>query len=97
MSTAAYVEVDAKLKGEADDVLGQLGTSVNSAVDLFLNFVVERKKIPEDLKRPPIPCLDDMTEDELDRIFLEGIAEIKAGRGIPAEVVEKELHEKYGV
>ena len=79
MSTAAIVEVDAKLKSEADNVLSQLGTSVNHVVDLLLSFVVERKKIPDDLKRPPISCIDDITEEELDEIFLEGIAEIKAG------------------
>ena len=50
----------------------------------------------EDLDKPSIPCTDDMTEEELDTIFLEGIREIEADNGIPSAVVERELCERYG-
>lgn len=94
---ASVIEVDPELKRKADEVLKESGISLSGTVNCLLNYVVSSRKIPEDLKRPPIPCIDDLTEDELDELFLEGLAEIEAGNGIPAEVLEKELHDKYGI
>ena len=47
-----------------------------------------------------IPIPTDMTVssiNELKQKLDEGLSDIKAGRVIPAEVVNKRLHEKYGI
>lgn len=102
MSTAlleldSVIEVEPELKKKADAVLNELGMSVKGAVDLFLRNVTSRKKLPEELKIPPIPCIDDLTEEEFDALMDEAIESVKAGRTYPIEEVRKEMHERYGV
>ena len=102
MSTAlleldSVIEVEPELKKKADVVLNELGMSVKGAVDLFLRNVTSRKKLPEELSRPPIPCLDDLTEEEFDAMIQEAFDDIEAGRTYTIEEVRREMHEKYGV
>ncbi len=102
MSTAlleldSVIEVEPELKKNADIVLNELGMSVKGAVDLFLRNVTSRRKLPEELKRPPIPCIDDMTEEEFDALIQETFDDIEAGRCYSLEEVEKEMREKYGI
>ena len=93
MSTELFtVEVDTDTKRKADAVFEELGMSADSVVNLLLDHVAILRRIPEDLGRPPIPCLEDMTEDEFDAVTEEGFDEIDAGYGIPAETLEKELY-----
>lgn len=91
------VEVDADVKRRADAVFEEFGMSVGNAVNLMLNHIAVQKRIPEYLGQPPIPCFEDMTEEEFNAMIQESFDEIKAGKGIPAEIVEKELREKYGL
>lgn len=102
MSTAlleldSVIEVEPELKKKADAVLNELGMSVKGAVDLFLRNVTSRKKLPEELKRPPIPCLDDLTEEEFDAMIQEAFDEFEAGNFYTLEEVEAEMREKYGI
>ena len=102
MSTAlleldSVIEVEPELKKKADAVLNELGLSVKGAVELFLRNVTSRKKLPEELKRPPIPCLEDLTEEEYDAMMEEAMADVEAGRTYTIEEVRKEMHERYGV
>ena len=92
-----YIPVDAKLKREAESVLSQIGMSYAQAVDILARQIIFRRKFPEDLEQPPIPCLDDMTEDELDELFMQGIAEIEAGNSYTLDEVEQEMRDKYGL
>ena len=57
------VEVDSDIKRRADAVFDELGMSAGKAVNLLLNHVAVLRRIPEDLGQPPIPCLEDMTEE----------------------------------
>ena len=91
------VEVDTDIKRKADAVFEELGMSAGSAVNLLLNHVAVLRRIPEDLGRPPIPCLEDMTEEEFDAMIQEAVDEIKAGKGIPAEEVRRMMESKYGI
>lgn len=51
MSTESFtIEVDSKLKREAEIVLEQLGYSLEEVVDLLLRFVVAHKRLPKELE-----------------------------------------------
>ncbi|MBQ7155552.1 MAG: type II toxin-antitoxin system RelB/DinJ family antitoxin [Synergistaceae bacterium] len=89
MSTV--IQIEPELSSQAEVVLKQLGMTLSGAMDAFLQYVISRKKLPEDLRRPPIPCIDDMTEEELDELFAQGIAEIEAGHYYTAEEAEQML------
>ena len=97
MSTELFtVEVDTDIKRKADAVFEELGMSADSVVNLLLDHVALLRRIPEDLGRPPIPCLEAMTEDEFDAMISEAMESVKAGRTVPAEELRKEMSEQYG-
>jgi hypothetical protein len=43
-----------------------------------------------------VPDMDKMTKEELDAVLEEGMADIRAGRVIPAEEVWESLRKKHG-
>ncbi|MBQ6113329.1 MAG: type II toxin-antitoxin system RelB/DinJ family antitoxin [Synergistaceae bacterium] len=97
MSTAVLeIEVDADLKERAEVVFEELGTSTSRIVNLLLNHVAVLKKIPENLGVPPVPCIDDMTEDEFDAMIDEAMESVKSGRTVSAEELREEMSEQYG-
>ena len=98
MSTELFtVEVDSDIKRKADAVFDELGMSAGNAVNLLLKHVAVQKRIPKDFEQPPIPCLEDMTEEEFDAMIQEAFDEIEAGEVIPAEEVRRMMESKYGI
>ena len=85
------IQIEPELGRQAELVFEQLGTSIDKVVDTLFRYVVSCKKLPDDLNRPPILCINDLTEDELDELFAQGIAEIEAGHYYTAEEVEQRL------
>ena len=90
------VEVDTDIKRKADAVFEELGMSAGSAVNLLLNHVAVLRRIPEDLGRPPIPCLEDMTEEEFDAMIQEAVDDIEAGRVYSIEEARAIMEAEYG-
>ena len=96
MSTAVFdvdsvIEVEPSLKRQAEIVLEELGMSLTGTVNLLLDHVAVRRKLPYDLNMPPIPCIDDMTEEEFDAMIQESFKAIKEGRTYTPEEVRKIL------
>ena len=82
MSTIT-LEIEPKLFRQAERVLKDIGLSYSQAVDIFTRQIVLRNELPLNLKgnnRPPIPCIDDLTDEELDALIQEGLDDIEAGR-----------------
>lgn len=95
-----FIELNTSLKNRADVILNSEGISLSDLVNTLLEKVVKENKIPNlsiNLSKPPIPCIDDLTDEELEAELIKGIEEIEAGLGIPMEEVEKELTKKYGI
>lgn len=90
------IQIEPELGAQAEAILNRLGTSISEVTNMVLRYVVARKKLPEDL-RPPIPCLDDMTEEEFDAMIAKGFEDIEAGRCLTIEEVKKALREEYGL
>ena len=92
----AFLQVEPVLRMQADAVLSQYGMTVSRAVGLLLNYIVSRKKLPDALIMPPIPCLDDMTDEEFDEIVQAGFDDITEGRTYTSEEVREMLRSEYG-
>ena len=90
------IQVEPELERQAELVFEQLGTSISDVMNVFLRYVVARKKLPNDLNSPPVPCINDMTDDEIDSFIQEGMNDIDSGLVISAEAVEQEMYERYG-
>ena len=95
MSTV--IQIEPELGNQAEAILNRLGTSISEVTNMVLRYVVARKKLPEDLSRPPIPCFDDMTEEEFDAMIEESFDAIEAGRCLTIEEVKKQLREEYSL
>lgn len=81
-TSAVYARIDTGLKENAENILGQLGITPSSAIQMFYSRIVLERGIPFELNIParkPL-CVDEMTREELDRELEKGIDDIKAGR-----------------
>ncbi len=90
------IQVEPKLAKQAEAVLSQNRMTVSKAVDLLLRYIVSLKKLPDALLMPPIPCLDEMTDEEFDEIVQAGFDDIAEGRTYTPEEVREMLRSEYG-
>jgi len=91
MSTVT-LEIDPKLFRQAESVLDSIGMKYSDAVNLFTRQIVIRNALPLELKgdnRPPIPCINDLTDEEIFMLFEEGVESIKAGHYYTSEQVNR--------
>ena len=91
MSTVT-LDIAPEVIRKAEDIFQRKGMSYSQ----FLKDVTEKAIMdfssPEEL---PVPCIDDLTDEELMRLFEEGMESIRAGRYYTADEIEKELLERY--
>jgi len=84
-NVVARVEPDVKDKAEA--IMSQLGISASAGINMFYRQVILWNGLPF---RPAIPvkrplALDEMTKEEFDAKMARGLAQAKAGAGVPAD------------
>ena len=98
-NVAARVEPEIKEKAEA--ILSQLGISASNGINMFYRQVILWNGLPF---RPSIPtsaprALNEMTREEFDAKMARGLAQAKAGEGIPADeffdALEREIVGNY--
>lgn len=94
-----YTRVDPDTKEQAEDILNQLGIPMSNAIGMFLKQVVLQRGMPFDMKLPsaaPV-AVGNLTREQFDAEIRMGMADIAAGRVLPAEDVEAEMRRQYGV
>lgn len=82
-SETLNLRVNTILKKDAEAVLGRLGVSMSTAVDMFLNQIVLTGGIPFDVTLPSAPESIDMTKMSIDEIhdkIQKGYESYKEGR-----------------
>lgn len=84
-NVAARVEPEVKEKAEA--ILSQLGISASNGINMFYRQVILWNGLPF---RPSIPSsapksLQEMTHEEFDSKMARGLAQARAGEGMPAD------------
>lgn len=90
--------VNPTLKKDAESVLGHLGVSMSTAVDMFLNQVVLTGGIPFAVTLPSAPESIDMTKmstDEIHDKIQKGYESYKEGRTQDAARVFEKFRESY--
>ena len=94
-----YTRVDPDTKEQAEAILNQLGIPMSNAIGMFLKQVVLQRGMPFDMKLPsaaPV-AVGNLTREQFDAEIRVGMADIAAGRVLPAEDVEAEMRRQYGV
>ena len=95
-SSNVTARVEPEIKEEAEAILAQLGISASSGINMFYRQIILWRGLPF---RPSLPAsrplsLEEMTREEFDAKMARGIAEAKAGEGIPADEFFASLREE---
>lgn len=86
-SSNVTARVEPEIKAEAEAILAQLGISASNGINMFYRQIILWKGLPF---RPALPtgkplALDEMTREEFDTKMARGLAQARAGEGVPAE------------
>jgi len=95
-----FVRVEPEIKEGAEKVLGELGISMSSAVEMFLRQVIAQRGIPFDLKLPErdLPlAFGAMTQEEINRELKKGLDDVDSGNLLSSEELKAKLKQEYGV
>lgn len=98
-TASVYTRVDPETKEQAEEILNRLGIPMSNAIGMFLKQVVLQRGMPFDMKLPPYQPLDisQMTKEEIDAEIQKGVDDLKAGRTVTIDDLEREMKELYGV
>lgn len=91
------LRIDPEVKQSAELVLGRLGLSTSTAVDMFLRQVALTGSIPFRVALPDAPRAVDadfMTDAELRKKILSGLAEVDEGGSVPLSEATQQLSDR---
>ncbi len=93
LEAGTFVEVNPNLIKQAEKVLSRAGISYPEFVKNMTEKAIMDFSTPEEL---PVPCIDDLTDEELIGLFEEGMESIRAGRYYTSEEMMERI-KGYGV
>lgn len=98
-NVSVFTRVDPNVKEQAENVLGQLGISMATAIEIYLRQIAMQRKIPFDVALPPAQpiAFGALTDAQFNGLMEQSYAEYKQGETIAARDVEAEMHRKYGI
>lgn len=100
-SSNVAARVEPEIKEEAEAILAQLGISASNGINMFYRQIILWRGLPF---RPSLPAsrplsLDEMTKEEFNAKMARGLAQAKAGEGVPADEffasLRQEILESY--
>ena len=97
LEEGTFVRVEPEKKRQAENILRKRGMTYYEAVNFFTNEIILRNDLPafEKPEKLPLPCLEDMSEEELIAEFEKGMEDIEAGKCRTVEEVRASMEEHY--
>lgn len=98
-TNAVYARIDKNLKENAESILGQLGISPSSAIQMLYSQIVLQKGIPFELRLPakkPL-ALGNMSKEDLNLELQKGIDSLNDGKSYSADEVDSYFSKEYGI
>lgn len=93
-----HVRIQPNLKEEAEKIFMSTGHTASDAITQFYAWTVRHKKTPMRLRRKPaIPCLDDMTEEEINIMVEEARQQARAGKIVSLDETVRKIEKKYDI
>lgn len=78
----ARVEPD--VKAQAEEILAKLGVPASTVINMLYRQIIMTRGIPFSLSVPAqLPARDELDDASFDAMMAEGLAQAKAGKGIP--------------
>ncbi len=98
-TSVIYARIDNGLKENAEKILGQLGISPSSAIQMFYSQIVLTKGLPLNLHLPQAAptAIGNMSRAELDAELAKGIDSLKSGKTYTPDEVDAELAKEFGI
>jgi len=86
-SSNVAARVEPEIKEQAEAILASLGISASNGINMFYRQIILWRGLPF---RPSLPAskplsLDEMTKEEFDAKMARGLAQARAGEGMPAD------------
>ena len=99
-TNAVYARIDSTLKENAEHILGQLGISPSSAIQMLYSQIVLQNGMPFELRlpnrKPPI-SLGRLSKEELNAELQKGIDSLQNDKCYSVEEVDALLAKEYGI
>lgn len=94
-TSGLFVRIDPQLKKDAEKVFSNLGTTMSSAITVFLRQVVMQNGFPFEVKVFGGMIAELMTEEEMIAEVAGSRSDLREGKGRKASTVIDELDKKY--
>lgn len=94
-TASVFTRVTPELKQQAEEVLDQLQIPMSTALSMFLQQVVNQKRIPFEVttRRAPLNY-SSLTKEQFDHELQKGFDDLKSGNTFTADEVEAELRKR---
>jgi len=92
-----FARVDPDVKKQAESILNELGIPMSNAIGIFLKQITIHGGIPFEIKIPsnkPV-FYDDLTEEQLNKVIYDGMADIENGYLTSAKDVREEMNKAF--
>lgn len=97
-SANLYARIEPDVKEQAETILAALGIPASNAITMFYKQIILRNGLPFEVKLPDHPLdISRMTAAQLDAELEKGLADVQAGRTIPAEQAFAEIRKEFGL
>ena len=96
---SVYARVDSMIKEQAEKVLGQLGISMATAMDIYLRQIVMQRKIPFEMALPndkPI-AYGSLSDSQFEALMDRAMAQYANGECTPIDDFVAKLNKEVGV
>lgn len=97
-SANLYARIEPDVKEQAETILAALGIPASNAITMFYKQIILNNGLPFEVKLPDHPLdISRMTAAQLDAELEKGLADVQAGRTIPAEQAFAEIRKEFGL
>lgn len=93
------VRLEPEIKRQADQIFARMGMTASSATNVFMHQVVQEGGLPfrpQVAKKPGIPDMNKLSDEEIKELLDESMRNIKAGDTRPFDEVVAEMEAKFG-
>ena len=97
-TAAVYARIDPVLKNEVDTILGELGVSPSSLIQMLYSQIRLKKGIPFEVKLPDKPVfIEDLTKEELNKELEKGLNDVKEDKILSSDEVDSLLKKELDI
>ena len=92
-TATVLARVEPEVKEQAEAIMAKLGVPASTVINMLYKQIIMTRSIPFSLSLPHVPVArDEMGTAAFDAMMSEGLAQAKAGQGLPLNEAFSLLH-----